>query len=168
MGKIGKREKIILGIMAVVVLYGLFLLISGMTGKKKGGISSSAKTSEIRSLASEAANATGKEALSELETHAVNRIESDWLHDPFFEKRAYNEILQSAKTAKTEVKVNFNYTGYMEYGGRQIAIINGNEYTAGEALDVQGYVLRSISPTRVMIENKDDRQSKIEVWIQDS
>lgn len=167
MGNIGKREKIILGIMALAVLYGLFILITGMTNKKKTGISPAAKTKEIESLAADATNAAGKDTLSAAETYAIARIESEWLHDPFYEKKAYNEMLRSAKAGKVEVKVTFTYTGYMEYAGRQIAIINGNEYGAGEALDAPGYVLRSISPTKVTIGNKADKSTKIEVEIQD-
>ena len=38
-----------------------------------------------------------------------------------------------------------------------IAIINGVEYTEGEALDIKGYLLKSVSPTRVVIENSANR-----------
>jgi hypothetical protein len=55
----------------------------------------------------------------------------------------------------------------MEYNGRLMAIINGLEYAVGEALDVPGYILRSISPTKVTIENKADSKAKVEVVMQD-
>ena len=35
-----------------------------------------------------------------------------------------------------------------------LAIINGIEYSEGESLDVKGYVLKSASPTKVVIENR--------------
>jgi hypothetical protein len=37
----------------------------------------------------------------------------------------------------------------------------------GEALDVPGYILRSISPAKVTIENKADSKAKVEVVMQD-
>lgn len=168
MGNIGKREKIILGIMAIFVLYGLFTLMYGMTGKKKDGISSTAKANEIRTIAADANNLMGKDALSASEIHAISRIEAEWSKDPFYERKAYNEMLQTAKTAKEEEKVNFSYTGYLEHGSRQIAIINGMEYGVGETLGPLGYVLRSITPTKVTIEDKMNSKVKFEVVIQDS
>jgi hypothetical protein len=168
MQNIEKREKIILGVMAVAILYGLFTFITGSSLKKHVAISPEAKTNEINSLASDTTSAISKDALSVTEAYAISRIEADWLHDPFYEKKAYSEMVQTAKAApKVDAKVNFSYTGYMEYGGRQMAIINGLEYGVGEALDVPGYILRSISPVKVTIENKADSKAKIEVVMQD-
>jgi hypothetical protein len=38
-----------------------------------------------------------------------------------------------------------------------MAIINGMEYREGEELDVKGFVLKSVSPARVVIENRSTR-----------
>jgi hypothetical protein len=166
---IGKREKIILGVMAVAILYGMFTLVAGRGVKKILNISPAVKTNEIQALASDATNAISKDALSVSEAYALSRIEADWRQDPFYEKKAYSEMLQTAK-ADTKIAakvVSFSYTGYMEYNGRLMAIINGLEYAVGEALDVPGYILRSISPAKVTIENKADSKAKVEVVMQD-
>jgi hypothetical protein len=42
-------------------------------------------------------------------------------------------------------------------GGRRMAIVNGNEYKEGDALDIKGYFLTSVSPTNVMIVNRVTR-----------
>jgi type II secretory pathway component PulC len=39
-----------------------------------------------------------------------------------------------------------------------MAIINGEEYGEGEALDVKGFILKTVSPTRVVIENRATRK----------
>ena len=169
MQNIEKREKIILGVMAVVILYALFTLIAGSSMKKKLTVSPEVKTNEIKALANDTATSVGKDALSVAEVYAIGRIEADWLHDPFYEKKAYAEMTQTTKVAvKVDTKTNFSYTGYMEYGGRLIAIINGLEYGVGEVLDIPGYILRSISPAKVTIENTADRKAKVEVPMQDS
>jgi hypothetical protein len=168
MQKIEKREQIILGVMAVAILYGLFTFIAGGSLKKRFTISPEVSTNEIKAIASDTTDAVNKDALSVTEAYALSRIEADWRHDPFYEKKAYSEMVQTAKAAaKVDAAVNFSYTGYMEYGGRLMAIINGLEYGAGEALDVPGYILRSISPAKVIIENKADSRTKIEVVMQD-
>jgi hypothetical protein len=168
MGNIGKREKIILGVMVIVILYGLFTLIAGSTLRKRLAISPEVKTSEIKALASDITLSISKDALSVTEAYALSRIEAEWLRDPFYEKKAYSELVQTARAAiKVDAKVNFSYTGYMEYGGRLMAIINGLEYAVGEALDVPGYILRSISPAKVTIENNANGKTKLEVLMQD-
>ena len=51
-------------------------------------------------------------------------------------------------------KSEFIYSGYLGTERKRMAIINGIEYAEGENLDVKGYVLKSVSPTRVVIENR--------------
>jgi hypothetical protein len=38
-----------------------------------------------------------------------------------------------------------------------MAIINGMEYREGDELEIKGYVLTSVSPTRVVIVNRESR-----------
>jgi len=38
-------------------------------------------------------------------------------------------------------------------GRKRMAIINGIEYREGDALDIKGYVLKSVSPAKVVIVN---------------
>ena len=56
--------------------------------------------------------------------------------------------------ARRRPKIEFVYTGYLEVGRKRMAIINGMEYREGEALDIKGFVLKSVSPTKVVIENR--------------
>ena len=43
------------------------------------------------------------------------------------------------------------YTGYLRMGDKRLAIINGMEYEAGDILEPDGFIIRSISPRRVVI-----------------
>ena len=72
-----------------------------------------------------------------------------------------------AKASKNaNEKITFNYTGYMEYGRKKVAIINGLEYGEGEKLETPGYVLKAIFPGKVIIENTLEK-ANIEAFIQD-
>lgn len=169
MKKMEKREIIILGIMGVVVLFGAFSLLLGKSDKKATSLSG-LSPAELKTMTGELAVAISRDMLSPGESYAIARAEEEWLHDPFFERKSYHEMLRSKELAKvvvdTSKKPTFRYTGYLEYGSRKVAIINGWEYVAGEALESKGYVLRSISPTQVTIEHIGDK-TKIEVPIDD-
>ena len=51
-------------------------------------------------------------------------------------------------------------------GLKQIAIINGLEYRVGEQLEMEGYVLKRVTPSKVLIVNKNTG-SEVEIPIQD-
>jgi len=165
--KMEKREVIILGIMAVVVVYGAFTLILGKSDKKTG-LKAALSSSELQAMTGDLALTMSKDILSPAEAYAIVRAEGEWLRDPFFERKSYRELVQSKASAKaiagTGKKITFNYTGYIEYGERKMAIINGLEYAVGEGLETKGYFLRSITPRKVVIENADSK-AKIEVSI---
>jgi len=169
MKKMEKREVIILGIMAVVVLYGAFTLLVGKSDKKTM-LATALSSSELKTITSDLAVTLSKDILSPGEAYAIVRAETEWLRDPFYERKSYRELLQSKETARATVdtgkKTTFNYTGYLEFGGRKMAIINGLEYTNGDGLETKGYFLRNISPAKVTIENIDSKQ-KIEVPIEE-
>jgi hypothetical protein len=46
------------------------------------------------------------------------------------------------------------YSGYVDTGQKKMAIINGWEYEAGQPLDVEGYLLKKVTPSRVLIVNR--------------
>jgi hypothetical protein len=168
MQKMEKRQVIVLCITAVVVLYGAFNFI--FQGPAKTTASSPVrKASEFRTFATDVTIGISKEVISPVEAYAINRAETEWLRDPFYDKKTYRELLkvkESSKSVSDEKKSTFNYTGYIEYNGKAMAIINGVEYSAGEALEESGYVLRAISPGKVIIENKADRD-RSEILISD-
>ena len=168
MAKIAKRQMIILIVTAVVVLYGIFDFFMG-SPVKTAPLSLGKQSSELKKFATDITAGIGKDTLSLQEVYAIGRAEGEWLRDPFYDRKSYKEWLKSKETAKATAdtkKITFNYSGYMEFGDKRIAIINGVEYRAGEALEVKGYVLRALSPGKAIIENKRDG-IRLEVPIQD-
>lgn len=169
MKKLEKREIIILVVMGVAIIYGASTFLPG-GGKKTQAARKALSATELTSLTTELSAAMGKNVLSAGDVYAAAEAEKEWLHDPFYERKSYSELLKSKEVAKTALdkgeKVIFKYTGYLEYGNRKIAIINGTEYAAGEALETTGYRLKLITPTKVVIENTIDNE-KINVPIED-
>ena len=58
------------------------------------------------------------------------------------------------------------YSGYVDAGIMKIAVINGLEYKAGEQLEMEGYVLKRVTPSKVLIVNKNTG-SEVEIPIQE-
>jgi hypothetical protein len=92
----------------------------------------------------------------------IKRAETEWPHDPFYEPVDKREEAmekaaahaQQVEAVTTALKGQLNYTGYLDTGSKRIAIVNGNEYVAGDSLDVEGYVLNGIDPGKIVIYNK--------------
>jgi hypothetical protein len=158
MVKLGKREMIIMGVVAIVILYAVFDFLSPK--KKNSGIDMVEKTAELNTFVTELAGSLEKGTAKNLGTIIFSRAEKEWAKDPFLDGKAFKAWTES-KTVKAREdesavpKIEFIYSGYLEVGRKRMAIINGIEYNEGEVLDVKGYMLKSVSPSRILIENRE-------------
>lgn len=156
MSKLGKREIIILGFVAVVIIYALF---DFLFPKKKSGADMVQMSEELNTFVTDLTGSLEKGTAKNTGTIIFSRAEKEWTNDPFLDGKAlkaWNESkIVMARAAEAPVQaVEFIYSGYLEVGSRRMAIINGIEYNEGEVLDVKGYVLKSVSPSKVLIENR--------------
>lgn len=156
MAKMGKREMIIMGVMAVVILYAAF---DYLTPKKKiPGMDTAQKTAELKAFVNDLTAGLGKDSSKNLGTLIFSRAEKDWTQDPFLEGNTYKSWTAVKVAAKEKgaaaPQVEFVYSGYLEVNRNRMAIINGVEYSEGDGLDTKGYVLKSVSPSSVVIENR--------------
>jgi hypothetical protein len=150
----GKRQMIILGVMAIVILYAAYDYLAPK--KKILGVDMAQKTAELNTFVSGLTAGLGKEPSSNLGTLIFSRAEREWTQDPFLDSRAFKSWTQ-VKVAAQETgapKIEFVYAGYLEVDRKRMAIINGIEYSEGEGLENKGYVLKSVSPSNVVIENR--------------
>ncbi|MEW6334489.1 MAG: hypothetical protein AB1558_09480 [Thermodesulfobacteriota bacterium] len=159
MDKIGKREKIILGLMAVVILYAAFDFLT--SGRQDPKAALERKTAELNAFTTELTTGIGKDLSKNPGALVLSRAEKGWGQDPFLDDKAYRSWIE-AKTPPKETqaaapKVEIAYTGYLEVGRKRMAIINGVEYREGEALDIPGFVLKTVTPTRIAVENRTTR-----------
>jgi hypothetical protein len=156
MAKMGKREKIILGVMAIAILYGAFVYLAPK--QKIAGVDMGQKTAELKTFVTGLTAGIGKEPSNNSGALIFSRAEKEWTQDPFLDSKAYKSWTQVKVTAKetgvAAPKSEFVYSGYLEVDRKRMAIINGMEYREGDGLDAKGYLLKSVSPSSVVIENR--------------
>lgn len=176
MGKLEKREKIILVIAALAILYaGYVYLIEPAMNKAKPGdqkpvISNQVSSAPVSAPASGAPVGTTPPAGSlkneaaagvadDAQDYIIARAEAGWGKNPFVDRKSnsYKEwaSIQRAEAAKSSPEGKIVYSGYVDAGIRKIAIIDGLEYQAGDQLEMEGYVLKQVTPFQVLILNKN-------------
>lgn len=143
------RQRVIMGLVALSVLYGLYDLTSS---KMKGAAPDLKKqTAELQSFIQQTAESLPKDKSSAIEAYVVSRAESKWVRNPFSGQAGLSGM------EKPKAADFFVFTGYVELAGRRVAIINNVEYSVGDPLDKEGYVVKKISPSSVFIENTTDK-----------
>jgi hypothetical protein len=165
MGKLNKRQIIILCIAAICVVYALYeYLIASPASKKVITID---KKQEISDLVSGLTNDVIKDAEAGMDAYIIARAEADWQKNPFWDRSSYKEwaAIQGAGGGSGSA-AKIIYSGYVDAGKMKIAIINGLEYRVGEQLEMEGYVLKRVTPSKVLIVNKNTG-SEVEIPIQD-
>jgi len=164
--KIEKRQAIILGIMVLVVLYGAYDFLFGRSPKKVE-VTSVRKVEDVGTILTQVVGGMKAASPSPAMVYAISRAEERWLKDPFLERRAYRDFfrtrvavpVEGGKVLPESKKPSFKYSGYVNSGGKEIAIINGLEYTIGDSLvDAPGYVVKTIDPQKVVLENTLERE----------
>ena len=158
MAKLEKRQIIILGLTALVILYAAVDFL--MPKKKDTSASLQQQTEDLNSFITTLSTGMGKDTSKNLRPLIFSRAEREWTRDPFLDETSYKSWVQvkvPIKEGAAAPRIEFVYAGYLEVDKKMIAIINGVEYTEGETLDIKGYLLKSVSPTRVVIENSANR-----------
>ena len=156
MAKLKKREIIILIIAALFVLYaGYEYLIAGPASKKVKTIAS-ADSVKVDTFASGIIKDLAKDNIADLDAYVIRRVEIDWGKNPFWKKDLYKAWVNREGLAKGGgVLSKIIYSGYVDSGKNKMAVINGLEYRIGEQLEIEGYVLKQITPSKVLIFNKN-------------
>ncbi|MEI6313459.1 MAG: hypothetical protein WCO89_01210 [Syntrophus sp. (in: bacteria)] len=152
---------IILGVMGIVILYAAFYFLAPK--KKAPTPNMTQKTAELNTFITDLTVGLGKDTTKNLNTLIFSRAEKEWRQDPFLDAKSYriwSKAQEPVKAGAAVSKIIFTYTGYLEVNKGKMAIINGMEYKEGEELDVKGFVLKSVTPARVVIENRAARAAQ--------
>jgi hypothetical protein len=163
MRRLNKRQMIILALMALAVIYGVYEIVFSSPGANKVATIKPANSTINSNVTAVLLNGP----LEKLEAYIVGRAEADWKSDPFLPSNLYKEWLareQAIDTSKIAAKII--YSGYVESGKKKMAIINGMEYGIGEKLEIEGYVLKNITPAKIKVENRNTG-SEIEITLQE-
>ena len=151
------REKIIVGLMLLTVAYGIYAVF--FEGKAKPpetvAFSSTKQLENLSAFITKVAEAS-KAGLSKGDQYIIQQAETEWKQDPLIsvelKDRPESELQRAKQVTRVSIPdLNVSYTGFMQMGDRKFAIINGIEYTSGDRLEQGDYIVRSITPTQVVI-----------------
>ncbi|MBU1248221.1 MAG: hypothetical protein KKB70_05950 [Proteobacteria bacterium] len=151
-----QSEKILLGVMAVVVLVAGYLLLFEETATK-------AKV-EVVAGQFEAFVTTLKEKMkgneaTEAEKYRLEMLAQEAPDAPFYvsDDQFYFEI-----EAEQQIETNdIIYSGYLRFGDKSMAIINEMEYAAGDMLTTGGFRVVSITREYVSLEREDVNTGRV-------
>jgi hypothetical protein len=164
MGKLNKRQMIIIAVMIIFILYAAYEYLIATPARKN---TQSSKAVEVNAFVSEITADMVKNTLTSVDLVIIKRALSDWGRDPFLERTTYKEwAAKNAAAGGLDSAAKIIYSGYVDTGRKKIAIINGLEYGVGDQLEMEGYVLKSITPSKVKINNKNTG-SELEIQIQE-
>lgn len=171
MANLATRQKIIFGVMGIVLLYAAVDLL--MPKKKSSAIDAKQKTEELNTFVTTLSAGIGKEAAKGIGSPLLfSRAEKEWPKDPFLGENSLKGWIKAKEPPRREPspreppqkapskegaaapQAEFHYAGYIEVGQKRMAVINGIEYREGETLDDRGFVLKSVSPASVVIVNQ--------------
>jgi hypothetical protein len=165
MGNLKKRELIILGGAALLVLWAAYELLINKPASKKA--KESTETVKVDTFVSGITNDLSKNKVDDLNLYVIKKLESDWQKNPFWEKGAYKAwASREGGPGSQDISTKVVYSGYVDSGKNKMAVLNGVEYRIDEALEIDGYILRQITPSNVVILDKYTG-SKIEVPLQE-
>jgi len=148
----GTREKILVGMMVLAVLYGAFELFISPSGKSGPGKKPGPDIESARKMAEEINTRIEQANLTALQKNTLNLAGQQWQRDPFY-VLPDEEAVSTTDTGQKGSSGSWKYTGYLEVGDTRMAIINGVEYRMGERLEKGGGVVKRITPGQVVIES---------------
>jgi|WetSurMetagenome_2_1015567.scaffolds.fasta_scaffold04258_3 hypothetical protein len=150
-----KREKIILAVMLVALSVAAVTFFSG-SSPQHTDVANQKELANVKVLSTQLTENVKKDALTDNEKYVLERAEADWPRDPFLERKLM-PVSPIAIGASGARPTDFAYSGYVDVGNKRLAIINGLEYLVGDQLESGGYVVKSIDPERVVLEDIDKR-----------
>ena len=153
-----RREIIIILLMIIAVLFGGYSFF--YTSPSKTDIEGKGKRLEaLNKFIVDVAENLKKKDISETDNYIIQQALAEWKREPFVKPQLYvkleeedeEEDSDQEEEVITAQELNLIYSGYLEAANKQLAIINGMEYEAGEMLGQEGYFIKSILPTQVVI-----------------
>jgi hypothetical protein len=160
------REKIIVGLAALALGYGAMELL--LPRAKVAPVSQPQSLEGLNVFITKVADAT-RVGTAEAGAIVIQKAEAAWKQDPFLEIQKAKAVKPPDKpTTETARLPNLVYNGFMELGSKRLAIINGQEYEAGDKLNPGGFTIKSILPTRVVLVSAQGEGAPIVLPLQES
>lgn len=145
------REKIIVALMIVAVIYGAYTIFftkpQEVTSIKGGG---DKELKALNAFITKVADKT-KQGLSKKQAYMLDKAVTPWRQDPLVQIRPKLSAAEKAARQPLVLNTKFSYTGFMQMGDKRLAIINDLEYEVGDKLEPGGLILRGIHPNHVVV-----------------
>lgn len=147
-----KREKILLGVMIIALLFiGPYYFFSG--DGKVPTVADLVNKEALDKTIKEVDEISQKSVLSQLEILRLQEAESPWVFNPFYDRSKDVKAAQEV-VLHLPAGVVISYTGYVSVGGAMYAIINGLEYQIGNHLEIAGaedFIVTTIKKNKIII-----------------
>jgi hypothetical protein len=143
-----KREKILVGLMLLAVIYGIYVWFLS-SPQQAATVSDDNELKGLNAFIIKVAEKTTTR-LSKNQAYVLQKAEAKWKQDPLIqiEPKTSEEEEDSHQPVLT---AKMMYSGFLRMGDKRLAIINGMEYETGDILEPGGFIIRSISAGRVVI-----------------
>jgi hypothetical protein len=144
-----KREKQLLGVMAVVLMVGAYMYAFA-PGKPASG---PAATGASKAMVDEVVKNIDQAKLTSQEAYRLGLLTDNATGNPFFGGRG--GISLEEERGQGGDGQEFLYSGYMKIGYKLFAVVNGVEYAVGDELAEGGLRVQAIDKNFVMLERTD-------------
>ena len=138
------RERILIVAMAGATVWGVSSLGLDYVRKHRGAVKTALLQAEIRTFADQQRVLAAPLRLSAPERRVLDEASAAWAESPFVDRQPL----------ATEVEApvqKFFYTGFIQVGARQFAILNGREYRVAEPVAKTDFRVESIHPDHVVL-----------------
>lgn len=152
------REKVIVTLAGIALVYGVFQFLPSSSGPKNGPADAQKHLDALNKLVTDVSLSLAKDAPDQVTRFIISTAEADWTKDPFLDRRPAGIQEVEEKPDQPTTDMTFVYSGYLEMDGKKICIVNGMEYESGEKLTTGEYVVRQIEPQNVILEAEADGQ----------
>ncbi len=165
MAKSKKRSDFLFFVISVALLYGVYYLFiepqATTTDRYVGK-----QSPELQAYMVEITTKLKKKSSSSVNSSLIERAEHSWLNDPFYDTISYGELTMTEALVGADSaaqREDFTYSGFLNTDVKKIDIINDLEYEVVETivLTTGMYVLEDIHPTKVIIGNKVNKDSRV-------
>lgn len=142
-----RREKIILAVTGLVAVVGLGSVFLGGNPAGPPGAPVPAQNPQQAQIMENAMGLVKQATPGKVESALLAAIDKPWRAGVFYDKPL--ETRGAAARPATLPR----FTGYVELGSGRLAVIDGYEYQAGDALEGGGYKVVSVTPDKVLLES---------------
>lgn len=144
-----KREKQLLGVMAVVLMVGAYMYVSAPGKQAVGPVATGAS----KVVVDEVAKSMDKARLTPQQAYRLGLLMDNATGNPFYAGTGGISLEEDRSLGGDAVE--FVYSGFMKLGKKLFAVVNGVEYAIGDELAEGGYSVQSIDKNFVILERTD-------------